>query len=215
MYIYTVLGLCSQKSGVLSEGWWIYVCIQSVGLHMHVWRSEVRGQFLSFCLLLNLGSPTWLAWPVCPESVPASTSSGLGSQSCITTPDFLCGIWTLVPMFAQRGLYLLNPLCNSQVLILRGQHTASLQCAALGETALGQRASLCLEAYSLEGKDLSKGRSHARTFQKVPQKLHRTENLGPGGSVQLSFWETIPAHSRSFDLNNTAMNPTFAKVVWL
>lgn len=48
MYIYTVFGLCSQKSGVLFEGWWVYVCIQSVGLHMHVWRSEVNSLVFVF-----------------------------------------------------------------------------------------------------------------------------------------------------------------------
>lgn len=100
-------------------------------------------------------------------------------------------------MFAQKGLYLLNPLCNSQVLILRSQHTASQQCAVLGETALGQWASLCLEAYSLEGKNLSKGketwRSHARTFQKVPQKLHRTEDLGTWGLSPVVFLGDNPS----------------------
>ena len=64
--------------------------------------------------------------------------------------------------------------------------------------------------------------SHARAFWKVPQKLHGAESIGLGASIQSSFWETIPAHSGSFDLKTnkqqtnkqkTAMNPTFAKVV--
>lgn len=86
----------------------------------------------------------------------------------------------------------------------------SLQCAVLGETALGQLTAWKGRTCQKEGRP---GHSHARTYQKVPQKLHRAEDLGPGGSVKLSFWATIPAHSRSFDLKNTTMNPTFAKVV--